>query len=289
MAERREETRLLVAAGLIVVGIAAVAMLVTLRWGSDEPRFVGASFPSPEPPPAPEPEDAEPAQADPVNPPPEVVETPEEASASPQPEPSPSPPPAKPAVYGMVSPGAGPKPRKAALEPKPKPAAPKDEERGLDGVFTKKVARKLDDIWTKYAQKSAAINRFRTELHGKPDTKALIDQYHADGDLWAYLKGGISNSNWRKATVKAFGSPDAVKMLMEMVRATPADSLEKVGEQIQKSRAAESLLLDVSATSGMPMGSLLGGAGQSQEELLRAAMQSPEFKKAVEPDRRSRR
>lgn len=281
---------MLAVAGLIVIAVAALAMLVTLRWGSDEVRFVGAAFPKPAPPPPPAQDGGTAAEPSAINPPPEVMEPPSEDAPEP-PEERP-----KPAVFGVYAPGARPEPRTTRQEPRPEaghkaqPAAQAEEgERGTDGVFSDKVSKKLDAIWTKYAEKSAAIKGFKTELYGKPDTKALVDRYNQDGDLWAYLKGGIANANWRKATVKAFASPDAAKMLMEMVRATPADSLEKVGEQIQRSRAAESLLQDVSAAAGIPMKSLLSGGAPSQEDLLRSVMRNPDFKKALDPDRRSKR
>lgn len=292
MEESEGPPKVLVVA-LIGAGVGCVIALVIFVLPSEEQRHrkfavsvtetapaKPVAAPAPESQTAPYPIDA-PEETDDggfvVNPPPEVVGSE----------------PARPAVAVQKSSPAPflalerkqPEPPPVAAK-KPAPAAapselPPDDPPDSGRMFSSKTTDKLNAIWVRYRDKSPAVKELREGFHKDPHLKALIEKYYEDGDVWAWLKGGLASSNWRRLVVKAFASPDTAKMLIEMMRNTPPDALGKVGSEIKKNDLAGTLVKDMSSAAGVPLATMLPSQPMGDAELMQAAMQDPRYREAL--------
>lgn len=270
MGERDQPVAVLPLAA-VALGVAAAAAVVTARWKAivpkpEAPARAAAASPIPaKPRPA---ETAPPAsrvvapQAPPpdsvINPPPEVIEPPPTAEEPAEAEPEQ----AEAASPGTVLPAAGP----------PKPPL---------GPLSRTTVKRIDDVWIRFTTRSKAVGAYRASLYKDPRIKPLIEKYLDDRDLWGFAKAALGSGEFRTLTVKAFASPDMAKMLLQMIRSTPPDELEKANREIKHSDVAGKLLQDVSKSSGLPVATLLAGKAPSQEELMRSAAKDPKLLEVI--------
>ncbi len=239
--------------GLVGV-VAVVTMLITVKTRETEPEWVGETFAKRAPPPPSAPTAPQIVQEEPA---PRIRHA--AVLEAPPPE---APPTEAPQVHGIARTAEPAAPRAPAQAPVPGKK---------EGVINPKEGEKLDGIWDKHVAKSALMQRYDKELRKDPYLNALMDT--DSSDVFGRLKAEFSSKHFRQTTLKFAASGDMVKFLMDSIKGLSPGSLSKVGNELNHDKVAKDFVNDISESSGIPTGLLLGGGkAPSQQEMVDAAL-----------------